>query len=121
MEPSKSPLARAQMLDLDKITEIELLLADDGRVWINVDGVCLVRGRSVASVRVKNQGVDALMKSVHGKALADAQEAVAITAKEFVVGTAMITDLRKAVSDWEKASEALIQAERDQGAGKPRF
>lgn len=104
---------KIQMLDLDAVKEIELLVAGDGRVWVNVDGVCIMRSRSVQSVRFKDSSTDAVVRSLNAKALADAQEEVAIQAKQYVAGHDVGVDLRRAVKEWDAASEAFIQSERD--------
>jgi len=42
-------------LFLKKIAEVEIRIARDGRIWINVDGICILRAREFWRVVIEDE------------------------------------------------------------------
>lgn len=44
------------MIDVAEPTSVEVIFADDGTVWVNVDGVCRFRATRISEVLVTEGG-----------------------------------------------------------------
>lgn len=44
-----------KMIDIDKAYEVEIAVDDTGKLWINVDGICLLRIGKVFKLMIKGR------------------------------------------------------------------